>query len=387
MTVSDLGESNEKPPESTAPESAPEPVGKIPETPNETSNCNPQNSSQQRSSKIKLSPEVSKLVFGCTQDIKTTTKKLITVCMHGDEVCGMIAINELIQDGYFEKAFFAGALATTRVTVLLANPRGVLANKRFIDVNLNRIFIENRLRRKGSVTSPENPLDQDEILRAKYEVSRVQEIADEISDCDLYIDIHSTSAKSYPFALPSTDPDSEALASSFNVDFVIEKLVKSVRGTSVGWACALNKQAVCFECGQHQDRKTVEVAKTLIRRFVTGEQEGIAKEVLTCSCNVVIRKGFRYVNLPQAFQKVQYNDLLAIDEEVGEIRCSNPKGAYIIMPTANPIPGEEAWFWGEVKESKCTEPTQDKQASDRKKISNLRKSFSSLSSATVVVHS
>jgi len=333
-----------------------------------------------------LSPESSKLVFGCSQISKTTVRKLITVCMHGDEVCGMIAVNELIQEGYFEKVFAGAAMATTRVTILLANPRGVKANKRFIDVNLNRIFFENRLRKKGSTILPENPLDQDEILRTQYEVSRVQEIADEISDCDMYIDIHSTSAKSCPFALPSTDPDSEAMASSFSVDFVIEKLVKSVRGTSIGWANCLNKQAVCFECGQHTERHTVDVAKKLIRRFVTGDTEGNAKAVLTCSINEVIRKGFRYVLPIQAFQKVEYNDLIAIDEEAGEIRCSNPQGAYIIMPTANPIPGEEAWFWGEVKE-KAAILMQDKQATDLQIITNLRKSFTSVGRQSVRVQS
>jgi len=339
-----------------------------------------------------LSPESSKLVFGCSQSSKTTVRKLITVCMHGDEVCGMVAVNELVQEGYFEKVFAGAAMATTRVTILLANPRGVKANKRFIDVNLNRIFIENRLRKKGSTISPENPLDQDEILRTQYEVSRVQEIADEISDCDMYIDIHSTSAKSCPFALPSTDPDSEAMASSFNVDFVIEKLVKSVRGTSIGWASCLNKQAVCFECGQHAERQTVDVAKKLIRKFVTGDTEGNAKAVLTCSVNEVIRKGFKYVHPIQAFQKVEYNDLIAIDEEAGEIRCCNPQGAYIIMPTANPIPGEEAWFWGEVKEKAAVILMQDKQAKDKQAtdlhiITNLRRSFSSVGRQTVQVQS
>jgi predicted deacylase len=327
----------------------------------------------------KLNPDSTKLIFGCTDDSKTTVKKLITVCMHGDEVCGMVAINELIQEGYFEKIFKSAGIASTRLSILLANPKGVQAKKRFIDVNLNRIFMESKLRRSGSITA--NPMDQDKVLRTQYEVTRVQQIADEIADCDVYIDIHSTSAKSYPFALPSNDPESEALASTFAVDFVIEKLVKSVRGTSIGWACALKKPAVCFECGQHQDRQTVEVAKTLIRRFVSGESEGTAKAVLTCSNNEVIRKGFKYVHVPQAFQKVSCNELLAIDEEVGEIRCGNPKGAYIIMPTANPILGEEAWFWGEVKESSEASETkqQEKQqiAMDNwKKINTLRKSFS-----------
>jgi hypothetical protein len=70
----------------------------------------------------------------------------------------------------------------------------------------------------------------------------------------------------------------------------------------------------------------------------------IKKAVLSCSEYEVVRKGFKYSKEggpPTAFEKVEYDMLLAIDEEIGEIRCRNMEGAYIIMPTANPIIGEE----------------------------------------------
>jgi len=299
-----------------------------------------------------LSPYFPKIVFGCTNNL-VTNKKLITVCMHGDESCGMVAVNELIEERFFSNTFNSKEFISSRVTILLANPKGVLENKRFIDVNLNRIFHETRLRKMSKDLSIETDSVKNSCLKKHYELTQVQQVADEIAECDEYIDIHSTSAKSYPFALPALDAESEKFAESFGVDFVIEKLVKSVHGTSIGWATALNKKAVCFECGQHEDRCTVEVAKKIIRRFITGSVKETAKAVLTCGSNEVIRKGFKYVKgrgPPRAFEKVAHNELLAIDEEVGEIRCSNPKGSFIIMPTANPILGEEAWFWGELKE-------------------------------------
>jgi hypothetical protein len=273
--------------------------------------------------------------------------------MHGDEVCGMIAANKLIQEGFFD-SYYAKHV-TSRLTIIVANPKGVQANKRFIDVNLNRIFHEHRLRRRSTagLEMPKDPLYNDKHLKEHYEVTRVQVLADEIADCDEYIDIHSTSARSYPFALPALDSDSEMFARTFAVDFVIEQLVKSVKGTSIGWAHALNKKAVCFECGQHEDPNTIEIARKLIVRFVTEILDGTAGAVLTCRANETIRKGFRWdrkAGPPKAFEKVQPNELLAYDDEVGEIRCNNPRGSYIIMPTANPILGEEAWFWGDLKD-------------------------------------
>ena len=77
-----------------------------------------------------------------------------------------------------------------------------------------------------------------------------------------------------------------------------------------------------------------------------------AKAVLSCCENEIVRKGFKYCKEggpPTAFEKVQFDELLATDEELGEIRCRNMEGAYVIMPTANPIIGEEAWFWGDLR--------------------------------------
>jgi succinylglutamate desuccinylase len=337
-----------------------------------------------------LSPELPKLVFGCADESKITHRKLITVCMHGDEFCGMVAVNELIKEGLFNVTH-SEAYATTRLTVILGNPKAVLANKRFIDVNLNRIFHEQRIRRE-SAKVPETPIERDSLFKTHYEVSRVQAIADEISDCDEYIDIHSTSARSSPFALPALDRESEEFAREFSVDFVIEKLVRSVVGTSIGWAHALHKKAVCFECGQHDDRSTVETAKRIIARFVANLISGTAKAVLTCPANEHVRKGFRYAKTrpPNSFEKVNYRELLAYDEEVGEIRCNNPQGAYIIMPTASPILGEEAWFWGELTEGEQQfQPTNVQVQTEYKvNVPFLQQPFKSMNTqSTIEVHS
>jgi len=327
-----------------------------------------------------LSEEKTKLSFGCNDATKITKRKLITVCMHGDETCGMLAVNELIQEGFFTQKM---KLSTLKLEIMLANPRGVKEKKRFIDVNLNRIFHDDKLKRKDKVSQPESPMVEDSLNL--YEVGLVQRLADAISDCDEYIDIHSTSASSLPFALPAGDVESEKMATSFCIDFVIEKLVKSVQGTSIGWANVLGKKAICFECGQHQERTTIETAKRVIKRFVSDNVEGTAKSVLTCDTNQVIRKGFRYTSCaPHAFEKVTCNQLLAIDDEVGEIRCKSSAGAFIIMPTANPILGEEAWFWGEVKEN-IAQAQPKAETTPKMDVNSIRRSLTLSNSRTVSV--
>jgi len=302
-----------------------------------------------------LSPNQSQLVFGCTEDELVQNRKLITVCIHGNEVCGLIAVNELIDENFFEDHFSEKVFSRDRVTILLGNPKAVEENKRFIDVNLNRIFYAEKLRkkkpepkltRKLSVQLVSNVFEKAPPTKQCYELSRISVLAEAVEDCDEYIDIHSTSAKSHAFALPALDSKSEEFARSFCAEFVIEKLVKSVPGTSIGWASTLNKKAVCFECGQHEDRESVEMAKGIIKRFLTGHVTEQAKAVLLCEENERVRKGFKYNHghAPRAFKKVEFNDVIAEDDEVGEIRCQNPEGSYIIMPTASPIIGEEGEF-------------------------------------------
>ena len=61
--------------------------------------------SHARSSNNFLSPENESLVFGCKEDKLVVKHQLITVCIHGDETCGLVAINELIEEGFFSTTF------------------------------------------------------------------------------------------------------------------------------------------------------------------------------------------------------------------------------------------------------------------------------------------
>jgi Succinylglutamate desuccinylase / Aspartoacylase family len=76
---------------------------------------------------------------------------LLLVCVHGNEQCGLRAVNRLIQDGFFCVAPSAEwPFPWDTLTVLLGNPRAVERHARFIDANLNRLF--------GAVAAQSMPL-------------------------------------------------------------------------------------------------------------------------------------------------------------------------------------------------------------------------------------
>jgi len=272
---------------------------------------------------------VTKLVLGSEDAPK---KLLVTVCIHGNEICGLEAVNKLLQEGFFKHGFDS---KDTRVTILLGNPRAVMENKRYIDVNLNRIFMIHRDQKQGD-THQEVP----------YERSRLEAIITEMHQCDAYLDIHSTSAPTPPFAIVSSGEQSEYLAKKFPVQFVLHNVAKVIHGTSIDYAKQLNKPAVCVECGQHRSQEAISVAKETIRAFITGiPADHLPKTVLYVDRSVILRGGFQFKRRATAFEYVHCNEIVAEDNG-GEIRCPYKQGAFLIMPVGNPTLGEEAWLWG-----------------------------------------
>lgn len=269
----------------------------------------------------RLSPDAPLLEFQGKADGPSI---LITVGVHGNETDGIHAVNGLIDEGFFDR------LPGGRVSVLLANPAAVEKGERFIKENMNRCLCPDQFNRKDI-----------------QECSRAGLVADMIMKSDIYLDLHSTSAQTPSFALPANNLQSELLASGLPVDYVVKKLIHTTAGrcTTIDWALEHRKTAVAVECGQHDHRSTREKASDVIRSVVLRTGTRQHPSILESTENVIVRSGFRFVREFQAFSFVRHNEIVARDD-TGEIRCPYPNGAYIIMPTAIPVNGEEAWFWG-----------------------------------------
>ena len=278
-----------------------------------------------RSPDTALTASVPCLVFGSRS---ARLHVLITVAIHGNEHCGVAAVNELIRDGFFSEVEAKGAM---QVTVLLGNPPAFLANKRFIDENLNRVISPYLMEGES------------------WESKRATVIADAIKNCHVYLDLHSCSAATPPFALPCKNNKSERLAQELPVTYVIKGLAHTTpgRGTSLDWAYFHGKTAVTVECGEHNSPDSVRTAKHVIHAFITGQYRQLVppSHIMECNRAEVVRPHFSFHRHVEAFEHVPFNELLAHDER-GEIRCPYADGAYIVMPAALPVLGEEAWFWG-----------------------------------------
>lgn len=77
-----------------------------------------------------------KIILGNQSNPKT--RFLITTAVHGNEICGPIAINQLIDENFFD--VLLEHRKDIMITIILGNPKAFEQNKRFVDVNLNRLF-------------------------------------------------------------------------------------------------------------------------------------------------------------------------------------------------------------------------------------------------------
>ena len=185
-----------------------------------------------------------------------------------------------------------------------------------------------------------------------YESERARVVAHEINKCDVLLDLHSCSAKSPAHALPASTKESIELASLLPVGYVIKKLVHTTSGqaTTIDWAHKKHKIGLCVECGQHDERQTIENAKNVIKTTIELQTGRLLPKdithpppvILESYENETVRKGFQFVRKVKAFEKVPFGEVIAVDDIVGEIKSKYESGTYIVMPTRKPVFGEDS---------------------------------------------
>ncbi len=120
--------------------------------------------------------------------------------VHGNELIGIYIVKKLRHDEFRAK--------NSSVDFLLANPKAIKANRRYIDYDLNRSFSKESLRSDSHI----------------YEYERAKVITSKLASTDFLIDIHTTTANmGISVILNDNDPLSE------NVAKILEREYEAVR--------------------------------------------------------------------------------------------------------------------------------------------------------------
>lgn len=167
-------------------------------------------------------------------------KKIIILGgMHGNEINGVEAIEQVLPR--LKKLLDE---TTGQIWFLKGNVPALEAGERFLDKDLNRLWLNKHLQNQ-------NPNIADyTALHALHDLI-VNDICQGLFDNCIFLDLHTFSAKSGVFAIPAGNRKSLEFARSFGVPF-IERLSESLPGTALQYLGQKGMTSVVFEGGTHQ---------------------------------------------------------------------------------------------------------------------------------------
>lgn len=263
-------------------------------------------------------------------------KKLVVFgAVHGDEPCGSMALqNFLFQLIAGDLLFQCGELV-----VVIANQEGLQLEKRYLEKNLNRLFVD--------ATS----------LDESYEYRRARELMPLLQRADYFLDIHSTSRPTAPFLFSEKHLLSEAkLLGVPNIVMGWNDLAGAdLGGDTESYANQHDVVSFTLECGQHKDSQTLQNAYYYLLAFLklhgaihsdaVPSVPGVQNVYQMFAVEKLYRADFQYECTPENFL------FLAKDQCIGRDSMKSylaPEDCYLIMP-GNPSTtavGEELFFLG-----------------------------------------
>lgn len=257
---------------------------------------------------------------------------LFTARIHGNEPCGHIALERL------RESIDSGSLVLKNGSLTLmpcCNPKAAMTNKRFIDVNLNRIFTDQLIADNTG----------------KHEAALVQPIMEAIATADYYIDLHSFTEHMPPVVICLDDKNdkSKKLATDCGIARIwcySEMMAKLVSGAAILYAKSIGVPAVLVECGQHDDRHAPEVAyRTVLNTlFHLGMIDSDLPATMTHEF-VVVRSALRHEGGQKLIFPLMDKDVIIKGEAVFETDNGSilyaDHGGLLFMRNCNTPVGED----------------------------------------------
>lgn len=270
-------------------------------------------------------------------DSKNPGKKLLVLgAIHGDEVCGPKAINQIIDEIKHDKIILKNGEVNF---VPICNEKAHEKNKRYIDKNLNRI-----------IKKYENP----EVLEEKV----ADAIANLIEQYDYVLDLHSMPTNGIPFAFEDySDDETKDLVDAQRLNYIIAgwPQMYSTDGviedfSTCGYAKMVGVTGITVECGFHEDENSIKVAKQCILNtmaylgIIDGETSKPKNEVHHITMKKIFykEKEGSFVKNWKHLDEIKKGETICKYTDGEEIKA--PFDCYIIMPSDKKKVGDD-WFY------------------------------------------
>ncbi|MCX6820218.1 MAG: succinylglutamate desuccinylase/aspartoacylase family protein [Candidatus Adlerbacteria bacterium] len=257
--------------------------------------------------------------------------------IHGNEVCGPRALAQVMKELDSGKLQLQKGSATF---VPVCNPAAYAQNLRLTEENLNRIFKPTKTPRS-------------------YEAQMANVLCNLVDQCDVLLDIHSTTAKGEPFMyLDFPTKTNRAWAEVLGPTGAVvgwpelyKKFGKSHTSfDTTTYAHSRGKDTLLVECGQHKAASATGVAynavrNTLAHYALVAEQTHNYKPALA-----KITNGF-FRNEGEALANPTWKHMDRVKKGAALINTKNkpvvaPHDGYIIMPKFDAAVGQDWLYFG-----------------------------------------
>lgn len=260
--------------------------------------------------------------------------------LHGNELAGVSAIRMVS-----EWLSSNGVLKSGRVVGIVGNPEAVSRQVRYLDEDLNRIWLPEIIKEVRS--QYESEIQSSERRDLKELLTILDPILSDKNQRVIAVDLHSFSASEGYFALTPESGYNEKLLNEIGIPsiFGIEKILP---GTLLNYIHNCGHHAFAFEGGSHYSAETLvnmvnfikmlameiglcDTAKSVdyihlqkpLNNTLPSKMELVYQHLITSSDQFVMRPGFTN------FQPIEQGEWLAEDIN-GKITA--PCGGYILMP-------------------------------------------------------
>ena len=258
----------------------------------------------------------------------------LTVCIsggvHGDETCGVKAIEKLEKELLSKEKLLSG-----RVLTLIANQEAIKLKKRFVDFDLNRAF--------GNSSA------------IGHESNLAKNIASHLQGIDYLLDLHSTSAPTKPFCAGILTKRHIEIFKMIGVEYYTYGW-EIHRGHSmlIDEVNRLGGIGVIVECGKTDDLKTDEIAyksvKNLLQKFkifpISNYQFSVENHIIIKIEQIIKAQSndFTFTRHFSNLYETKADEIIAYDNKKS-IHYKYP--FLIVMPTVGSLKlGDEAFGIG-----------------------------------------
>lgn len=255
---------------------------------------------------------------------------IILAGIHGDEKCGVEAFRKVLPN-----------LEIKRGCVLFGygNPRAIETDRRFTELNLNRMF------------KSDDSLSKNE--KESYEYKRAQFLRNYLNQADALLDLHaSRTPNSKPFVI--CEANAKGITEYLPVDLIVSGFDKVQPGGTDYYMNSIGKIGICIECGYLGNPESTQIAEKSIFAFLKAQ--GHIKNDMSPRKQSYVRMYDLYktktdnftLSKPfNDFEEISKGQIVGID---GEKEVQTEKESVILFARNRKQVGDEGFLLGEKKD-------------------------------------